>query len=245
MQPTDARPSPTTSNGFLGQRGLDVCFESLLEDAGCAVAVCDAEGRLYFANRTAMQLVGINADEPPIGKTLSDLVTPRAAELRIALIHRALHDSNGRPCVGLCATEGSWRRLSVRLLDNSPGSERVILVCAPLAEPVTLSNLIGPHATFCETAVDLGPLSALTEREMQVLRLIGLGLSTQEIADRLHRSKKTIEWHRVSLGSKLSVSNRVELARLALAAGLTWFDEDAITHLWRHADREEAPAEAE
>ena len=44
----------------------------------------------------------------------------------------------------------------------------------------------------------LGTLSSLTNRELQILQLIGDGLSTQEIADKLHRSVKTIEWHRVA-----------------------------------------------
>ncbi len=68
---------------------------------------------------------------------------------------------------------------------------------------------------------DLGPLSALTERELEVLAFIGEGLSTAEIAQRLHRSTKTVEWHRRLLGSKLNATNRVELARIAIRAGLT------------------------
>jgi DNA-binding CsgD family transcriptional regulator len=38
---------------------------------------------------------------------------------------------------------------------------------------------------------------------------------------------KTIEWHRVSLGEKLGVVNRVEIARIAIAAGLVGVDEPA------------------
>jgi DNA-binding NarL/FixJ family response regulator len=67
---------------------------------------------------------------------------------------------------------------------------------------------------------DLGVLGSLTEREMEVMSLIGEGLSTSDIAKRLHRSEKTVEWHRASLGHKLGVTNRVELARIALRAGL-------------------------
>jgi DNA-binding NarL/FixJ family response regulator len=57
------------------------------------------------------------------------------------------------------------------------------------------------------------------------LKLIGIGLSTADIARRLERSVKTVEWHRVSLGEKLGVTNRVELARIAIAAGLVSLDE--------------------
>ena len=67
-------------------------------------------------------------------------------------------------------------------------------------------------------------LNALTAREREVLGLIGQGLSLPEIARRLHRSPKTIESHRLTLGRKLKASNRVELARIAITAGLAPLD---------------------
>lgn len=63
-------------------------------------------------------------------------------------------------------------------------------------------------------------LRSLSEREREVLGLIGRGLTSAEIATRLHRSIRTIESHRYKLGIKLGVSNRVELARIAIEAGL-------------------------
>ncbi len=223
------------------QQDMGTCFQAFLADAGCAVVVCDAEGGIHYANRTALGLIGDPDDQSLIGKTLHEILPAQSADSRLALIRRALECEDSAPQVGLGATDGAWRRIVVRALDRSPKSERALIVCAPLSESITMADLVGPKQAFCETCVDLGPLAVLTEREMQVLRLIGLGLSTQEIADRLHRSKKTIEWHRVSLGSKMQVTNRVELARMALHAGLTWFEEEAITHIWRHADRKGPP----
>jgi DNA-binding CsgD family transcriptional regulator len=223
------------------EQDLGTCFQAFLADAGCAVVICDAAGGIHYANRTALGLIGDPNDQSPVGKTLHEILPAQSADSRLALIRRALECEDGNPQIGLGATDGAWRRIVVRALDRTPKSERALIVCAPLAESITMADLVGPKQAFCETSVDLGPLAVLTEREMQVLRLIGLGLSTQEIADRLHRSKKTIEWHRVSLGSKMNVTNRVELARMALNAGLTWFEEDAITHIWRHADRKGPP----
>lgn len=60
----------------------------------------------------------------------------------------------------------------------------------------------------------------LTPREREVLTLIGEGYTLLEISQKLHRSLKTIESHRLSLGRKLSASNRVELAKIAIALGL-------------------------
>ena len=73
-------------------------------------------------------------------------------------------------------------------------------------------------------------LKKLTPREREVLTLVAQGLTLAEIAEKLHRSLKTIETHRLALGKKMGASNRVELARLAIAAGLApieVFVEDA------------------
>lgn len=64
-------------------------------------------------------------------------------------------------------------------------------------------------------------VQSLTPRQREVLALIGQGLSTAEIARRLYRTVKTIESHRLMLGKRLGARNRVELARIAIQAGLT------------------------
>lgn len=69
-------------------------------------------------------------------------------------------------------------------------------------------------------------IDSLTPREREILVLIGEGDSLPEIAQKLSRSLKTIESHRLSLGRKLNVSNRVELAKIAIRAGLVSIAED-------------------
>ncbi len=61
-----------------------------------------------------------------------------------------------------------------------------------------------------------GPLAALSERELEVLRLIALGHTNNEIAERLCLSVRTIESHRAHIQQKLGVSTRSELVRYAL-----------------------------
>lgn len=63
-------------------------------------------------------------------------------------------------------------------------------------------------------------IEELTPREREVLAYIGRGFSLREIAETMHRSIKTVQTHRASLGRKLHASNRVELARAAIQAGL-------------------------
>jgi two-component system response regulator NreC len=60
----------------------------------------------------------------------------------------------------------------------------------------------------------------LTEREREVLRLLALGHTNQEIAQTLYISVRTAETHRAHVMQKLRLSTRAELVRYALAQGL-------------------------
>jgi two-component system, NarL family, response regulator NreC len=60
----------------------------------------------------------------------------------------------------------------------------------------------------------------LSDREGEVLRLLALGHTNQEIAKRLYISVRTAETHRAHIMQKLRLSNRAELVRYALDRGL-------------------------
>jgi DNA-binding NarL/FixJ family response regulator len=60
----------------------------------------------------------------------------------------------------------------------------------------------------------------LTNRELEILRLIARGLSKKEIGDILHISAKTVDNHTTSLMTKLKIHDRVMLARYAIREGL-------------------------
>jgi two-component system response regulator NreC len=61
-----------------------------------------------------------------------------------------------------------------------------------------------------------GALAELSEREIEVLRLIALGHTNGEIAERLYLSVRTVETHRARIQQKLGSSTRAELVRYAL-----------------------------
>ena len=60
----------------------------------------------------------------------------------------------------------------------------------------------------------------LTPRELQVLKLVAEGHSSQEIAETLVIAMKTVERHRANIIQKLGVRDRVELTRYAIRRGL-------------------------
>lgn len=73
-----------------------------------------------------------------------------------------------------------------------------------------------------EAAVDRGkhPRAAgvdrLSDRELEVFRLIGQGLTTSEVAGRLHRTVNTVESHRQKIKDKLGLKTAGELSRAAV-----------------------------
>jgi two-component system response regulator NreC len=65
-----------------------------------------------------------------------------------------------------------------------------------------------------------GPPDDLTERELDVLRLIALGHTNAEIAEQLYLSTRTVETHRSHIQRKLGRNTRAELVRYALEHNL-------------------------
>jgi DNA-binding NarL/FixJ family response regulator len=60
------------------------------------------------------------------------------------------------------------------------------------------------------------PLDNLTTRELEVFQLIGLGLSTKEIADRLNIAMKTVGTYRERIKDKLELKHATELVKFAV-----------------------------
>ena len=67
----------------------------------------------------------------------------------------------------------------------------------------------------------------LSDREREVLRLLALGHTNQEIAKQLYISVRTAETHRAHIMQKLRLSSRAELVRHALSQGLLDGDENS------------------
>lgn len=200
-------------------------WAALVDDAHVGVMIVDADGQIKYANAWAEELVGKPIDAGAV--SLREIWPEELAKER--LDHLRESASTARPM----AIDGMIRGRFVRTIVRPVGSElrgrrSVLMVFSPAnIAPGTTGKQGGaeaapsPGITVVRARVDdPGKLAELTTREIEILKLIGAGLSTADIAKHLHRSVKTVEWHRVSLGNKLGVTNRVELARIAIAAGL-------------------------
>jgi DNA-binding NarL/FixJ family response regulator len=79
-----------------------------------------------------------------------------------------------------------------------------------LANSVLARLAANPKAT-CDSITE-----ALTDRELQVFELTGIGLSTREIAQRLHLDVKTIETYRARIKDKLHLKDASELLQVSI-----------------------------
>jgi DNA-binding NarL/FixJ family response regulator len=71
------------------------------------------------------------------------------------------------------------------------------------------------------TAVSASPIESLSDRELEVLNLIGQGMTTSKIADKLCLSVKTVETYREHLKQKLHLQSGPELVRYAIEWSLS------------------------
>jgi len=67
-----------------------------------------------------------------------------------------------------------------------------------------------------QTSEEKTPMERLSDRELEVFRLLGNGHTTRRIAEELHLSIKTVETYRAHIKEKLSLDNATELLRYAV-----------------------------
>ncbi len=105
------------------------------------------------------------------------------------------------------------------VLKESADAELVEAVRQAAAGEVYLNPRLGAQLAAEPPAAD-GPPDDLTEREVEILRLIALGHTNAEIGEQLFLSVRTVESHRAHVQQKLRRSSRAELVRYALDRGL-------------------------
>ena len=102
---------------------------------------------------------------------------------------------------------------------RGPGSRGTLLLILGLAIPLCgLAVLVTILRFWHEGAAGSGadPIDRLSNRELQVLSLIGRGLSSREAAEALGLSVKTVETHRQSLKRKLNLATNAQLLQYAI-----------------------------
>ncbi len=189
-------------------------WDLLTQHAGCGVALVDRKGVVRYANTAATNLL---FDAETVQDRPLEASMPVARQTDCLLhVHHVIRTGEIRE-VSTMVRGRLVRTTYVRT--PAEGGEVIALIIKPGAvarESAPADEVVRIHSQH----QDAGRLGKLSKRELEVLRLIAAGMPSKVIAQHLGRTVKTVEAHRASLGRKLGVINRVQLARIAIDAGL-------------------------
>jgi DNA-binding NarL/FixJ family response regulator len=104
-----------------------------------------------------------------------------------------------------------------RAADGEPPFSQAVLVCV-INQAVRARKEGAPAPT---QTIPAQGIPDLTPRELEILEMVGGGLSNREIASRLHLGVTTVKTHVASLMRKTGCPNRIRLAVLAVLTGVT------------------------
>jgi NarL family two-component system response regulator LiaR len=111
------------------------------------------------------------------------------------------------------------------LKDSSPNEILAAIRRVHLGETSMHPSIAEKLMRELQRSSNLKPtVDPLTEREMEILKLVAQGLPNQEIAERLVISERTVRTHVTNILSKLHLANRTQAALYALREGLTDLD---------------------
>jgi two-component system response regulator NreC len=136
------------------------------------------------------------------------------------IVFLTVHDDDERLFAAISAGATGYLLKSVRSSDLLSRLRGVIQGDVALSPTIArrlleqLSRRPQPHAA------ESGASEELTEREVEILRLIVHGYTNRQIADTLTLSVRTVEYHRANLTSKLGLHSRADLVRYAVEHGL-------------------------
>ena len=117
------------------------------------------------------------------------------------------------------AREALQAGASAYVLKEAADEELIQAVRAAASGGMFLTPRLGARIAAAP-AVPSGPPDDLTEREVEILRLIALGHTNAEVAAQLYLSVRTVESHRSHIQHKISLTSRAELVHYALEHGL-------------------------
>jgi DNA-binding NarL/FixJ family response regulator len=140
----------------------------------------------------------------------------RRPELRILIL--SMHDNEQYFFEALKAGASGYVLKSVANRDLVEAC-RATMRGEPFLYPAAVTALIRDYLERASRG-EITPEDPLTPREQEVVKLIAEGHTSEEIAETLVISKKTVDRHRANILEKLGMRNRVELTRYAIRRGL-------------------------
>ena len=106
------------------------------------------------------------------------------------------------------------------LSESLTGADAVSCLRAGADDIVLVQNIKRLPEAITSAILRRGPLTKLTARQFEVMRMVAEGHRTRDIADQLKLSVKTVESHRGEVMKRLEVHGVVNLVRYAMQVGL-------------------------
>lgn len=190
-----------------------VAREDDMEVCGEAGSVPDALA-FIAAHPVDLAIVDLSLDDRS-GMELIRTVHQRYPQLRCLVL--SMHDEN-------LHAERALRAGASGYVMKQEATRKIITALRRVRDGhIYLSDALGSQllqrlagaATVPSAGAPVQQLSALSDRELEVLRLIGKGMKTGDIARTLNRSVHTVEAHRANIKRKLALKNAGELAQYA------------------------------
>jgi DNA-binding NarL/FixJ family response regulator len=143
-------------------------------------------------------------------------LSKRKPELRVLIL--SMHDNEQYFFEALKAGASGYVLKSVANRDLIEAC-RATMRGEPFLYPAAVQALVRDYLERAKHGEET-PDDPLTPRELEVVKLIAEGHTSEEIGEMLFISKKTVDRHRANVLEKLGMRNRVELARYAIRRGL-------------------------
>jgi len=167
--------------------------------------------------RPNLLIVDISLDGPD---GLDLLKHVRAQDPELAVLILSMHDESIYAERALRAGANGYI-MKQEATDNVLTAVRRILNGEVYVSPRIANTMLQKFVRGSASDIKHTSLDDLSDRELEVLRLIGVGHSTRQIAEELHLSVKTVESYQAHLKDKLGLKNSRELVQYATRWGTT------------------------
>jgi DNA-binding NarL/FixJ family response regulator len=211
-QPTNKKRVLIVDDHPILRKGLSMMINQEADLAVCGEAE-DAHKAMELIDRVKPDLVIVDISLPGVdGVELLKNIKARFGDLPALVV--SMHDESLFAERALRAGARGYIMKQEALDDVLTAIRRVLHGEIFVSSRVTTKMLEKLVETDVRKANS--PLELLSDRELTVLRLIGQGLGTRQIADDLHLSVKTIESYRMHLKEKLKLTSGTDLLKYAI-----------------------------
>ncbi|NUQ51870.1 MAG: hypothetical protein HUU19_04145 [Phycisphaerales bacterium] len=225
--------SPTTDAARIADAlpGLrDAAFGALVREPSTGVGVISLDGQVVYLNEQAARIFHGRDARPEqfVGRFWRDHLPAEWVKERLGILREIL--VHGEPVQIRTIWRGYQHVTWISPIETAESENGVALfltITRRESGDEQAESLSGKEERCVDSGVmRLGPLDALSKRELEVLALVGQGLTVSETARVLCRSEKTIESHITSIHHTLGVRDRVEMSEIARRAGLSLSDAE-------------------